>query len=147
MSYCRGALSVCLSVVRKLFTFSTSPEMLWYILMKLGRDEVLMVLYKYCCFLARSAMGWIQGRAKIGHGGSPSFVQFRSQIFDVFWHLFVLVILAYFNAISLPLCSKVLNLHLFSVICIQIKKLLDCWWYSGARYTFAPLVSRWKGDI
>ena len=37
--------------------------------MKLGRDEVLMVPYKCCCFSARSAQGWIQGEAKIGHGG------------------------------------------------------------------------------
>ena len=38
-------------------------------LMKLGRDEVLMVPYKCCCFLARSAQGRIQGGANIGHGG------------------------------------------------------------------------------
>ena len=37
--------------------------------MKLGRDEVLMVPYNCCCFLARSAQGRIQGGAKIGHGG------------------------------------------------------------------------------
>ena len=37
--------------------------------MKLGRDEVLMVPYKCCCFSARFAQGRIQGRAKIGHGG------------------------------------------------------------------------------
>ena len=37
--------------------------------MKLGMDEVLMVPYKCCCFLARSAQGRIQGGAKIGHGG------------------------------------------------------------------------------
>ena len=41
----------------------------WWILMKLGRDEVLMVPYKCCCFSARSAQGRIQGGAKIGHGG------------------------------------------------------------------------------
>ena len=35
----------------------------------LGRDEVLMVTYKCCCFLARSVQGRIQGGAKIGHGG------------------------------------------------------------------------------
>ena len=40
--------------------------------MKLGRDELLMVPYKCCCFSARSAQGRIQGGAKIGHGGSPS---------------------------------------------------------------------------
>ena len=32
--------------------------------MKLGRDEVLMVPYKCCCFSARSAQGWIQGGPK-----------------------------------------------------------------------------------
>ena len=37
--------------------------------MKLGMDEVLEVPYKYCCFSARSVQGWIQGGAKIGHGG------------------------------------------------------------------------------
>ena len=37
--------------------------------MKLGRDEVLMVPYKCCCFSARSAQGRIQGGAKIGQGG------------------------------------------------------------------------------
>ena len=36
--------------------------------MKLGRDEVLMVPYKCCCFSARSALGRIQGGAKVGHG-------------------------------------------------------------------------------
>ena len=44
----------------------------WWILMKLGRDLVLMVPYKCCCFSDRSAKGRIQGGAKIGHGGSPS---------------------------------------------------------------------------
>ena len=37
--------------------------------MKLGRDEVLMVPYKCCCFSARSIRGWIQDEAKIGHRG------------------------------------------------------------------------------
>ena len=37
--------------------------------MKLGRDKVLVVPYKCCCFSARSAQGRIQGGAKIGHGG------------------------------------------------------------------------------
>ena len=46
----------------------------WWILMKLGRDEVFMIPYKCCCFSARSAQGWIQGGAKIGHwGGVPVF--------------------------------------------------------------------------
>ena len=37
--------------------------------MKLGRDEVLMVPNKCCCFSGRSAQGRIQGGAKIGYGG------------------------------------------------------------------------------
>ena len=44
----------------------------WWILMKLGMDEELKVPYKCCCFSARSVQGRIQGRAKKGHGGSPS---------------------------------------------------------------------------
>ena len=48
----------------------------WWILMTLGRDEVLMVPYKCCCFSARSAQGQIQGGVKIGHGGSPSLRNF-----------------------------------------------------------------------
>ena len=36
--------------------------------MKLGRDEVLMVPYKCCCFSARSVQGRIQGGVNIGHG-------------------------------------------------------------------------------
>ena len=43
---------------------------------KLGRDEVLMVPYKCCCFSARSVQGRIQGGAKIGHRGSPSSTNF-----------------------------------------------------------------------
>ena len=41
----------------------------WWIFTKLGRDDVLMVPYKCCCFSARSVQGWIQGGAKVGHGG------------------------------------------------------------------------------
>ena len=37
--------------------------------MKLGRDEVLMVPYKFRCFLVRSDQRRIQGWANIGHGG------------------------------------------------------------------------------
>ena len=44
--------------------------------MKLGRDEVLMVPYKCCCFSARSVQWRIQGGAKIGHWGSPSSTNF-----------------------------------------------------------------------
>ena len=45
-------------------------------LTKLGRDEVLIVPYKCCCFSTRFVQGWIQGGAKIGHGGSPSSTNF-----------------------------------------------------------------------
>ena len=43
---------------------------------KLGRDEVLMVPYKCCCFSARSPQGLIPGGAKLGHAGSPSSTKF-----------------------------------------------------------------------
>ena len=78
MSYCHSApsvvrpSSVVVVVVRLAQTFHIFDffsRTAWWILMKLGRDEVLMVPYKCCCFSARSAQGWIQGGAKIGHGG------------------------------------------------------------------------------
>ena len=69
VSYCHSAPSVVvrLSVNFYIFNFFSKPA--WLILMKLGRDELLMVLYKHCCFSARSAQGRIQGGAKIGHRG------------------------------------------------------------------------------
>ena len=50
--------------------FSRTSE---WILMKLGRDEVLMVPNKCCCFSARSAMGRIQGGAPNRSQGIPFF--------------------------------------------------------------------------
>ena len=44
----------------------------WWILMKLGMHEVLIVPYMCCCFSARSAQGRIQGGDKIGHRGPLS---------------------------------------------------------------------------
>ena len=49
--------------------FNFFSRIAWWILMKIGRDEVLMVPYKCCCSLARSTQGRIQGGAKISHGG------------------------------------------------------------------------------
>ena len=49
--------------------FNFFPRTAWWILMKLGRGEVLMAPYKCCCFSARSAQGRIQGGAKICHQG------------------------------------------------------------------------------
>ena len=47
------------SVVVNFHIFDFFSRTAWCILMKLGRDEVLMVPYKCCCFSARSAQGWI----------------------------------------------------------------------------------------
>ena len=75
VTYCDHALSGVRrpSVVRKtIYIFNFFSRTAWWILMKLGMDEVLKVPYKCCCFSARSVQGRIQGGAKIGHGGSPS---------------------------------------------------------------------------
>ena len=56
--------------------FSLFSRTAWWILMKLGRYEVLMVPHKCCCFLARSAKGRIQGGAKVGRGGYPALRNF-----------------------------------------------------------------------
>ena len=48
----------------------------WCILMKLGRNEVLMAQHMYEDVSAISAQGRIQGRAKIGHQGSPPLKKF-----------------------------------------------------------------------
>ena len=44
----------------------------WWMLTKLGRDEVIMALHMYLDFLARSTQRWIQGSTKIGKWGVPS---------------------------------------------------------------------------
>ena len=81
VSYCHSAPSVVRPSVRRrpsvrpsvnFHIFNFFSRTAWWILMKLGRDEVLMVPYKCCCFSARSAQGRIQGGAKIGQRGSPS---------------------------------------------------------------------------
>ena len=45
-------------------------------LKKLGRDEVLIALHLWLDFSANPTQGWIQGGAKLGHGGSPSLRNF-----------------------------------------------------------------------
>ena len=78
VSYCHSAPSVVRPSVRRpsssvnFHIFDFFSRTTWWILMKLGRDEVLMVPYKCCCFSARSPQGRIQGGAKIGLRGSPS---------------------------------------------------------------------------
>ena len=83
VSYCHSAPSVVRpSVVRRpsvrpssvrpsvnFHIFNFFSRTAWWILMKLGRDEVLMVPYKCCCFSDRSAQGRIQGGAKLFTGG------------------------------------------------------------------------------
>ena len=54
--------SVHLSVNFYIFNFFSRTAR--WILMKLGRDEVLMVPYKCCCFSARSAKGRGQNRSQ-----------------------------------------------------------------------------------
>ena len=78
--------------------------------MKLGRDEILMVPYKRCCFSARSAKGRIQGGAKIGHGG-PLLQETSSSDWKATTTNQRLILMQF-----LFLCGKVFNLHLFCVI-------------------------------
>ena len=69
VSYCHSAPSVRPSSSVNFHIFNFFSRTAWWILMKLGMHEVLMVPYKCCCISARSAKGRIQGGAKIGHGG------------------------------------------------------------------------------
>ena len=50
---------------------SLNYKIAWLIFTKLGRDKVLMTRHICIDSWAKSAQGWIQGRAKIGHGGVP----------------------------------------------------------------------------
>ena len=129
---------------------SLSSRTSWWIFMKLRRDEVLMVPYKYCW----SAQGWGQGRAKIGHWG-PLLEQTSSSDWKAtatnrmhnndletcgkkccyfwihsevkfltrFWRLFGL---SHFDLFQCNfyrfLCGKVFNLHLFCVISMFVSR-------------------------
>ena len=117
--------------------------------MKLGIDQELKATYMFLGILTRSAKGWIQGGAKIGHGG-PLLqktssedrtatatnrmhsndleacwekccyiwfhyeVKFFWRIFDVFFYL---VILPYFNAISIDcyVIKCLINIYFMNV--------------------------------
>ena len=57
-------------------THSLSYRTDWWILTKLGRNEVIMALHMRLGFLARSAQRWIQGGTKIGQWGVPSLEDF-----------------------------------------------------------------------
>ena len=57
-------------------THSLSYRTDWWILTKLGRDEVIMSLHMRFGFLARSAQRWIQGGTKIGQWGVLSLEDF-----------------------------------------------------------------------
>ena len=71
MGYCHSAPSIVCPPSVNFHIFNFFSRTAWWILMKLGIDEVLMVPYKCCCFSARSPQGRIQGGAKIGHGVDP----------------------------------------------------------------------------
>ena len=83
LSYCHSASSVVRPSVRRpasvrrpsvnFHIFDFFSRTAWWILMKLGRYEVLMVPYKCCCFSARSAQGRIQGGGKSRSRGVPFF--------------------------------------------------------------------------
>ena len=53
-------------------THSLSYRTYWWMLTKLGRDEVIMALHMRLGFSARPARRWIQGCAKISQWGAPS---------------------------------------------------------------------------
>ena len=69
-----GCTYACIYILEHIVSFYYRTAK--WMFTKLGRDEVLMVPYKCCCFSARSVQGRIQGGAKIGHGGSPSSMNF-----------------------------------------------------------------------
>ena len=69
-----GLLNFCLCIYIR--THSKPFLQNRVIFTKLGRDEMLMVPYKCCCFSAKSVNKPIQGWAKIGPGGSSSLTDF-----------------------------------------------------------------------
>ena len=55
---------ICLSTI---YIFNFFSRNTWWILMKLGNDEVLMVPYKCCCISPRVAQEVDPGRENVGH--------------------------------------------------------------------------------
>ena len=80
IAHCPSSVRRPSSVNFHIFDFFSRTT--WWILMKLFRDEVLMVPYKCCCFSARSAQRRIQGGAKNRSRGSPSSRDFFFRLED-----------------------------------------------------------------
>ena len=101
---------VCHSL--SLFIFDYFSRTAWWILMKLGIDEVLNVPHKCCCFLARSAEWWIQNETKVGHWGpqmsKSNGQRSTSQCFD-YWLLKIV-----FDALQQPTLKKLRTFKIFS---------------------------------
>ena len=57
-------------------TYSLSYRTDWWMLTKLGRDEVIMALHMHLGYSVRSAQRWIKGGTKIGQWGAPSLRDF-----------------------------------------------------------------------
>ena len=73
----RGVTNACICM----WTHSLSYRTVWWMLTKLGRDEVIMTLRMRLGFLARSAQRWIQGGTKnrLMRVPSPKDFFFRSE--------------------------------------------------------------------
>ena len=71
-----GGGSLMFVYIWEYIAFPNSYRTDWWILTKLGRDEVIMALHMRSGFFARSAQRWIQGGTKIGQWGVPSLEDF-----------------------------------------------------------------------
>ena len=72
-----GFTNACICMGTKSLSYRTD----WWIMTKLGKDEVIMTLHMRLGFSARSAKRWIQGGAKIGQwrASSPKDFCLRSE--------------------------------------------------------------------
>ena len=64
----RGGTNACICMGTHSLSYRTD----WWLLTKLGRDEVIMALHMRLGFSARFAQRWIRGCAKVGQLGAPS---------------------------------------------------------------------------